>query len=254
METTLSPIEQAFWDAAQSRIKGLESQQWIGQYRVDFVVQQKRLIIELDGHEFHSSREQRTSDAARQRELQRLEYTVIRFTGTEIHADVDACVEETIDLLSSLPERDELRPPRERVRYCIRMKEVITHLLDKFGIDVHDRYYHLELSLGRNWDNLVIERQDKLITVAHFYIPKEDVKMPDPLVGFVPYKRIEGYEDWAPILLRQLFPRRLFCRVNDDDKVVVLDFDAQHEAAHFAENWAQVIRQQGWLSNATKIG
>lgn len=50
---------------------------------MDFLVRAKRLVIELDGHEFHKSKEQRTYDAARQRKLQGLGYTVIRFGESE---------------------------------------------------------------------------------------------------------------------------------------------------------------------------
>jgi hypothetical protein len=254
METTLTPIEQAFLDAAGASIAGLESQKWIEGYRVDFAVARKRLIIELDGHEYHSSRQQRTSDAIRQRALERAGYAVIRFTGTEIHNDVQRCVEETLERLNKLPDAPESFPTRDRVQYCIRMKEVMTHLLDKFGRDVDDSDYRLQLSLGKHFDDLFIERQDKLVTIAFFYVPAPGKRLPDPLVHLIAVKRGgEDFEEWAPIILRQLIPGRKFAHINDNDKVVIDDFNLQHQAAQFVENWAQILRLQGWPEKAVEV-
>src|SRR5437868_3568667 len=60
MEVVLTPIEQAFLEAGCTQIVNLLPQQWVGPYRVDFLVPNKRLVIELDGHATHSSRADRT--------------------------------------------------------------------------------------------------------------------------------------------------------------------------------------------------
>ena len=63
-------------------------------YRVDFALPDEHLVIELDGHDYHKTKEQRTSDAKRERDLKELGWYVIRFTGTEIYRDVEKCVEQ----------------------------------------------------------------------------------------------------------------------------------------------------------------
>ncbi len=193
MEKTLTPIEQAFLDAAATRIEDLKSQEWISHYRVDFLIENKRLVIELDGHAFHSTREQRTSDASRQRELQQLGYAVIRFTGSEIYADVEACVNRTLEMLDRLPEQNISVPASEKVRYCIRMKEVATALLEKFG-QSPDKHFYLHLCLEFH-DDLYIMREDKTVAVGHFYEPKEDVRLSDPCAVFQVVKR--GGENYS---------------------------------------------------------
>lgn len=65
----------------------------VGPYRVDFLVNE-RIIVECDGHEFHSSKEQRGQDAARDRALQAAGFRVLRFTGTEIYRDASGCSDE----------------------------------------------------------------------------------------------------------------------------------------------------------------
>lgn len=87
-----SPIEKQFWDVAKHRLPGLIPQYKIDCYRVDFALPDKHLVLELDGHDYHKSKQQRTADAKRERDLQEMGWYVIRFTGTEIYRDVKRCV------------------------------------------------------------------------------------------------------------------------------------------------------------------
>jgi very-short-patch-repair endonuclease len=66
-------------------------QHQIGVYRVDFLLRlrederQRGLVIECDGHDFHErTKDQAAADRARDRWLQAHDYTVFRFTGSEI--------------------------------------------------------------------------------------------------------------------------------------------------------------------------
>ena len=52
--------------------------------RVDFAWPDERLIVEVDGHEYHSSRDQRAADAQRQNALTELGFRVVRFTSDQI--------------------------------------------------------------------------------------------------------------------------------------------------------------------------
>lgn len=89
-----SPIEREFLEAVHSYVPKIEPQVWVGSYRVDFALPEAKVAIELDGHDFHSSRQQRTNDAKRERQIERDGWRVFRFTGTEIHADVKECALE----------------------------------------------------------------------------------------------------------------------------------------------------------------
>lgn len=65
----------------------------IGPYQVDFVCFQT-VVVEIDGHEYHKTKEQRSKDYKRERFLQKEGYTVVRFMGTEVFLEPDACIDD----------------------------------------------------------------------------------------------------------------------------------------------------------------
>lgn len=93
-----SPIEKSFWETAKPLIPELEQETWIDNYRVDFLIPSKKIIIELYGYQYHNTKQKITKDAERERKLQKLGYQIIRFTGTEIYKDVKKCVNEVLEL------------------------------------------------------------------------------------------------------------------------------------------------------------
>lgn len=96
LDVVESPIEKNFFVAIHGKVDGIIPQYNILRYRVDFAIPDKKIAIELDGHDYHKTKEQRTNDAKRQRELELDGWRVIRFTGTEIHNDISYCVEQVI--------------------------------------------------------------------------------------------------------------------------------------------------------------
>lgn len=70
--------------------------------RVDFVIyaydhvreQWRQLVVECDGHPFHSTKEQLAKDKSRDRKARLADYDVFRFTGSELWQDPWKCVEE----------------------------------------------------------------------------------------------------------------------------------------------------------------
>ena len=92
-----SPIEQAFAKAWRA-LNGVypPAQVQIGAYRVDFLI--RDLVVECDGHDYHSTKEQKAADAKRDRELMAQGYRVCRFTGRELHADPGACAAQALRL------------------------------------------------------------------------------------------------------------------------------------------------------------
>lgn len=73
-------------------------------YRVDFVLygdilKDKKVVVECDGHEWHSSKQQIAYDNQRERDIENEGIIVIRFSGTEIFSDEIKCVYETLKRL-----------------------------------------------------------------------------------------------------------------------------------------------------------
>jgi hypothetical protein len=88
-----SPIEKAFaaaWYVTTGDYPAPQVQ--IGPHRVDFLIQD--IVVECDGHKFHSSKKQRALDVRRDRYLVGQGYRVVRFTGSEIHKDALTCAKE----------------------------------------------------------------------------------------------------------------------------------------------------------------
>lgn len=103
-----SPIERLFWQwayKALSKWGTLTPQVNIKGYRVDFAltdipnVPLLKIAIELDGHEWHKTVEQRNDDYRRDRVLMKAGWKVVRFTGAEIYGDCAGCVAEIADLV-----------------------------------------------------------------------------------------------------------------------------------------------------------
>ena len=90
-----SPIEARMRESLDlgrvSVIADVHQEYEIGPYRVDFLLipkhgNDKGVIIECDGDEFHSTIEALKHDYKRERYLEGLGYRVMRFTGKEIDA------------------------------------------------------------------------------------------------------------------------------------------------------------------------
>lgn len=69
---------------------------WI--YRIDFALVALKIAVELDGHAYHKTPEQRAHDAAKGRYLTMIGWLVFRFTGHEVHADPTGCAAELYKL------------------------------------------------------------------------------------------------------------------------------------------------------------
>lgn len=115
-----SYIEKNFSKELGDLAEAIENEHWFGdpekhsRFRVDFILKDAQLIIELDGHDYHSTKEQLEKDAKRQRYLSRAGYTVIQFTGREINRNPSGCVAE---VRSIYKERMQRAPAKHRVMY-----------------------------------------------------------------------------------------------------------------------------------------
>lgn len=93
----------------------------IAGYYVDFAYvgdREQRLAVEIDGHEYHSTREQKANDAARDRAIVAAGWTVVRFPGSDVHADPDRCAREfcaLVGLRTGTPTPEPMVRPRKRL-------------------------------------------------------------------------------------------------------------------------------------------
>jgi|GEM_PF-1835053 len=101
-----SPIELAFWEAASPRIPDLQREVPIGPFRVDFLIPDKKVVVELYGYVYHGGKEKQTQDAQRERYLQKLGYQVVRYTGQDVHRDVNGCVNDLLAILATIPDNN----------------------------------------------------------------------------------------------------------------------------------------------------
>ena len=97
--------EKVLWDRLRNRqLEGrkFRRQQVIGNYIVDFLCLEPKLVIELDGGQHAERMEQ---DAQRTLYLQRLGYCVLRFWNHDVLRDPDAVLEaiRTVMMSRSIP-------------------------------------------------------------------------------------------------------------------------------------------------------
>ncbi len=102
-----SPLEQMFYELAFLDLH-IYPQHKVGKYSLDFAIPEMMIAIELDGHEYHKTKYQRTHDAQRDRWLYGHGWHVLRFTGTEIYKNLDKCISEIctlagVDRVSTMP-------------------------------------------------------------------------------------------------------------------------------------------------------
>ena len=113
MRRQMNAIEKRFFDALEPYLLSVNlplcsapksnyitAQAVIGIYQVDFLFNEK-YVIEIDGHEFHKTKEQREYDYKRDRYLKLQGYTVIRFMGTEVFLDPVSCWGDVFKIWSS---------------------------------------------------------------------------------------------------------------------------------------------------------
>ena len=91
-----TPQEQKLWNLLRNRqLKNLKfkRQYPIGEYIVDFVCKEKKIIIELDGSQ-HNFEENIKNDNERTEYLENLGFKVIRFWNNEIENNIDGVILE----------------------------------------------------------------------------------------------------------------------------------------------------------------
>ena len=90
-KTILTPIEEKLLIALEAHQMTYEPQVRLGRYTVDFLVgtQNNRVIVECDGKRYPDA----ATDSARDKALSSEGYPICRFSGSEINADIEQCIE-----------------------------------------------------------------------------------------------------------------------------------------------------------------
>jgi DNA helicase-2/ATP-dependent DNA helicase PcrA len=90
-KTIFTPIEEKLLNALNTNRMSYQPQVRIGRHTVDFLVAHgnKKVIVECDGKAYHDP----AKDRERDKVLASEGYPICHFSGAEIYADVDACVE-----------------------------------------------------------------------------------------------------------------------------------------------------------------
>ena len=105
LRNKLTPAEQTFWLRLKEQFPEYKfrRQHPISIYIADFYCHKLKLVIEIDGS-IHDSEEAKLHDEKRQKDLENLNLTVIRFTNEQIKNDI----ENVIKVISSIIEKSTL--------------------------------------------------------------------------------------------------------------------------------------------------
>ncbi len=191
-----SYIEKQFSKELGDLADDIENEHWFGdiekhsRYRVDFILKDARLIIELDGHEYHSTKEQLEKDVIRQRYLSRAGYSVIRFTGREINRNPASCVSEVSVIYK---ERMQRAPAKYRVMYIdyIFLYREMSKAL-KFYRELHPSKNLSMQPLEEIIPHAIEWLHEKSFITAFVFHPPEETSDVEYLDGFVKeYKKGE---------------------------------------------------------------
>ena len=124
-----------FWEKAKPLIPDIEREVQIGEYRVDFLVGRVDLVIELDGHEYHKTKQQRTRDAQQMRCLLKRGFQTVRFTGTEIWKNADHCALETLTIVKKIEQKHNLSKVKLNFGRIMNEDEINKYEMDEILTD-----------------------------------------------------------------------------------------------------------------------
>jgi len=135
------------------------------------------------------------------------------------------------------------------MKTTVKMQETVTALGQRHGLDLREKGAYLRLDMP-HFDRLVIEvLHPTLVSVAHVYEPRPGVHLADPSIVF-----FTGDGPWMPIeVMQRIGGYRIYAVLSPElDAIVSVLPKEQADLASFAEMWAENIRLQGWLEQATR--
>ncbi len=113
LRENMTDAERLLW--AKIRVKQIKGYQFyrqkpIGDYIVDFYCPKTKLVIEVDGSQ-HLSGEIIENDRIRDEYMNSLGFRVLRFSNTDVLANIDGVVESIIENMKVSEEQIPLSPP-----------------------------------------------------------------------------------------------------------------------------------------------
>jgi len=136
--------------------------------------------------------------------------------------------------------------PHKDLSVSPQMQQLIEKLAAKHGLNLAATESHQRLEL-EGYMPLVIEKIGRhLVSVAHYGVLNGDV-MRDPEVVF-----LTNYPTWIPIEITQDYSSRYdnFATITPRGQVVAWKPAGQAVLANFVSQWAENLREQGWLDKA----
>ena len=105
LRNKVTPAEQIFWLRLKEQLPEYKfrRQHPISIYVADFYCHKLKLVIEIDG-QVHDSPEAQLDDEKRQKDLENLNVTVIRFTNEQVKTEIESVIEivsSTIEKLTA---------------------------------------------------------------------------------------------------------------------------------------------------------
>lgn len=131
---------------------------------------------------------------------------------------------------------------------CPKMRKVISELASKHAIELEKRGAILWLEM-KGFDRLRIERlANGCLSVAHIF-QAQGFSIPEPDVCFF----IDEEGKWIPVNITQSIGGfRAYAELSEDGSTILrCNRNGQADLALFCEQWAQNLRDQRWLENAT---
>ena len=103
LRNRLTPTEQVFWLRLKEQFPKYKfrRQHPISIYIADFYCHKLKIVIEIDGP-IHDSEEAKLNDENRQRDLENLNLTVLRFTNEQIKNEIEAVIEIIFSTIEKL--------------------------------------------------------------------------------------------------------------------------------------------------------
>jgi cyclase len=104
----LTPSEQTFWLRLKEGLPEYKfrRQHPISIYVADYYCHKLKLVIEIDGS-IHNSPEAKINDEKRQRDLENLGLTVVRFTNDQVKNDVEDVFRIIFSIIENLTSKNE---------------------------------------------------------------------------------------------------------------------------------------------------
>jgi len=103
LRNNMTAAEKILWMHLKNNINGfkIRRQHPIGNYITDFFCHKAKLIIEIDGS-VHNNEEVKVNDEIRQKDLENLGYTIIRYTNDQIFNQIEDVLNNISEIVNNI--------------------------------------------------------------------------------------------------------------------------------------------------------